>query len=86
MIWCAVTAVLLKYFLAMQDESFFRNSPAALWAMRITQSFYAIATASVLVGAGVLLRARCYRMLRSLQPGHWLVLITALGALLGLLA
>lgn len=86
MIWSAVTALLLKCLLALQDESMFRNSPGQLWAVRITQAFYAIATASVLVGAGVLLRARCCRMLRALQPGHWLVLITAFGALLGLLA
>jgi hypothetical protein len=77
MIWTAVTAVLLKYYLAVIDESQFQQSVIYLWAARITQCLHAILLASTLVGSGVLIRARCYRMFSRLQPGHWFVLLFA---------
>ncbi|MFZ1934438.1 MAG: hypothetical protein WCB27_23605 [Thermoguttaceae bacterium] len=86
LIWSTVTAVLLKYYLAIADESSFQESPVQLWLIRISQSLSAILVGSIVIGSGILIRARCYKMLRRLQPGHWLVLVVTFGALLNLIA
>lgn len=80
LIWSTVTAVLLKYYLAIADESSFQESPVQLWLIRISQSLSAILVGSIVIGSGILIRARCYKMLRRLQPGHWLVLVVTFGA------
>ncbi len=86
LIWSTVTAVLLKYYLAIADESSFQESPVQLWLIRISQSLSAILVGSIVIGSGILIRARCYKMLRRLQPGHWLVLVVTFRALLNLIA
>jgi len=87
MIWTAVTAVLLKYYLAMIVDDFASHYSVALfWVERVSQCVFAIVSASTLVGSGILIRARCYTMFKRLQPGHWLVLIASLGCILQLIA
>ncbi len=77
----AVAAVLLKF-----EAVFFANVKESLatplLAMRITYMVYSIVLASQVVGAVVLIGARCWTVLRRLQPGHWLVLISAFTGLL----
>jgi hypothetical protein len=81
----AVTAVLLKLNLALSDDlSRARLSEAYRWGIKIMQSLWAIVFAADLVGSGVLIRARCYKMFSRLQPGHWIVLVTALSGVLWL--
>ena len=86
LIWSAVTAVLLKYYLAMMDEPIPHGSVMQFRAMRGLQCVYAIVLASTLTGSGVLIRARCYVAFKRLQPGHWIVLIVAIGSILHLAA
>jgi hypothetical protein len=84
MIWTAVTAVLLKLFMAITAEPIRQLPTAQLWVSRISQSVYAILWGSILVGSGALVRLRCYTMPKKLQPGHWLVLILTLDIILQL--
>ena len=88
LIWTAVTAALLKLILAVTSNTVRQlQMPAGqVWAVQISQSVYAITLASTLVGSGVLIRMRCYRMLKRLQPGHWLVLTYTTSTLLLLAA
>jgi hypothetical protein len=78
MLWTAVTAVLLAYFLALRGESINHIPTPSRWLFQISQTIDAIMLASALVGSGVLIRARCYSILTKLQPGHWLTLIVSL--------
>lgn len=78
MLWTAVTAVLLKVLMALMGDLDSQLPAEFYWISRISATGYAILWASGLVGTGVLLRLRSYRILGRLQPGHWLVLITTL--------
>jgi hypothetical protein len=85
LILTAVTAALLKLHLALEEDLSQGNvAEAYRWGVKVLQSLWAIVFAANLVGAGVLIRARCYRMFGRLQPGHWIVLITALSGVLWL--
>ncbi len=75
MIWTAATAVLLKVFMALTGNSLRQFPAGQSWIFQAYQTVYAIMLASMAVGAGVLIRLRCYTMFGRLQPGHWLVLI-----------
>jgi hypothetical protein len=86
MIWIAVTAVLLKVFMALAGSSLQALPPEQSWIFQVYQTVYAIMLASMAVGAGVLIRLRCYTMFKRLQPGHWLVLISTLEFILELAA
>jgi hypothetical protein len=89
MIWTAVTAVLLKYFLTMEElqSQLLSQTPGErrLSVMRVLQSVHAIIFASTLVGSAILIRARC-RTAKPFQPGHWLVLLLAIGGVLQLIS
>ena len=56
------------------------------WWTHLARVFVVTAFAACLVGSGVLVRSRCFRMLNRLQPGHWLVLLLALGGILACIA
>ena len=79
LLWIAATAVLLKLFMWLSCQFAQQLSPVQYWIGQFSQTACAIVIASALVGSGVLLRLRCYRMLRKLQPGHWLLLMATLG-------
>ncbi len=79
LILTAVTAVLLKLQLVLMDE----QTKARPWLQGI-QIAYMMLVACGLVGSGVLIRLKCYTMFRRLQPGHWIVLISAFASILGL--
>ncbi len=85
LIWGAVTAVLLTIELTLwSDDSLGTRSLAYFWVTMVSTILRSIVAAAGLVGAGVLIRAKCHTMPRRLQPGHWLVLVGALETLLGL--
>ena len=84
MIWIAVTAVLLKVFMALAGNSVQAFPSKQSWIFQVYETVYAIMLASMAVGAGVLIRLHCYTMFKRLQPGHWLVLISTLEFILGL--
>jgi len=86
MLWTAVTAVLLKLFMALTDESLRQFPSGQAWVFQVMQAVQVIMLASMLVGAGVLVRLRFYTMFKRLQPGHWLVLISTLEFILELAA
>jgi mannose/fructose/N-acetylgalactosamine-specific phosphotransferase system component IID len=86
LILTAVVAVLLKINLAMEfdvagDASSMQSWLS--WSRQFFQTIYAVLFATELVGAGLLVRARCFAMLGRLQPGHWIILISALIGILG---
>ena len=86
MLWTAVTAVLLKVLMALAGNSHQLFPPGQYWIFQVYQTVYAIMLASMAVGAGVLIRLRCYTMFKRLQPGHWLVLIATVEFILELAA
>jgi hypothetical protein len=82
LILTAVMASLLKINLAF--EAWIPSpsqSEADRWRRMIEESIFALALAANLVGAGVLIRAKCYRIFHRLQPGHWIVLFSAAAGL-----
>lgn len=89
MILTAVVAVLLKINLAMSFNDVVDASSMQSWlswSRQFFQTIYAVLFATELVGAGLLVRARCFAMLGRLQPGHWIILISALIGILGRLS
>jgi hypothetical protein len=81
MIWIAATAVLLKLFMGVSQHFPQQLSSAQYWIGQFVQAACAIVMACAFTGSGVLLRLRCYTMLKRLQPGHWLLLMATLGFL-----
>lgn len=89
LILTAVVAVLLKINLAMEFDAASDTSsmPSWLsWSRRVSQTIFAVLFATQLVGAGLLVRARCFAILGRLQPGHWIILVSALIGILGRLS
>jgi hypothetical protein len=84
LVWGAVTAALLKYYMATTDETSLQDSPALIWYTRITLSVSAILDGSIVVASGILIGARCCKVLGRLQPGHWLVLFSSLSCVMRL--
>jgi len=87
--WTAATAVLLKFSMAMEmlgDRGIASTSPELDIAVQAYRFMYSAAHAAGIVGSGVLLLARIRRLPGRFQPGHWLVLVETLGALLWLLS
>jgi hypothetical protein len=89
LILTAVVAVLLKINLAMGfdvvgDASSMHSWLS--WSRQFFQTIFAVLFATELVGAGLLVRAGCFAMLGRLQPGHWIILISALTGILGRLS
>jgi hypothetical protein len=80
LILTAVTAALLKVRLALWGDSW--PDDAHRWLEMSFRSLWAIVFAASLVGSSVLVRAKCYPMFSRLQPGHWIILITAASGLL----
>jgi hypothetical protein len=78
LIWITVTAALLKLLMALAAQFSSPLPSGQTWFLLILQGVYAIVLAAMLVGAGTLVRLRCYSMFKRLQPGHWLVLLSAL--------
>jgi hypothetical protein len=82
----AVMAALLKLQLAVEQppSPSVAASPVLLWLWKALVATGSAVVAAGVIGTGVLVRTRCYRMLGRLQPGHWIVLVGTLGSLLGL--
>ncbi len=83
--WTAATAVLLKFWMGMQmigARGFAPTSPELAIASQASRFMYSAAHAAGIVGSGVLLLARIRRLPGQFQPGHWLVIIETLTALL----
>jgi hypothetical protein len=74
LLWTAVAAVLLKFFLAVREDSARQSGAVMAWTYQVAQSLYAIMLAGTLVGSGVLVMIRTNVKFRRLQPGHWLAL------------
>jgi hypothetical protein len=74
LLWTAVAAVLLKFFLAVREDSARQSGAVMPWMYQIAQSLCAITLAGTLVGSGVLIMIRSNVKFRRLQPGHWLAL------------
>ena len=56
------------------------------WWTHLARAFAVAAFAACLVGSYVLVQSRRFRVLSRLQPGHWLVLLLALGGILASIA
>ena len=87
--WTAATAVLLKFSMGMQmigARGVASTSPELDIAFQAFRFLYSAAHAAGIVGSGVLLLAMIRRLPGRFQPGHWLVLIETLTALLWLLS
>ena len=85
--WTAATAVLLKYSLAMEmiAETGGESIRSSRDLFQEVSNFVSSTTiGAALVGACVLLLAKIRRLPGRFQPGHWLLLITALTTLLSL--
>jgi hypothetical protein len=88
LLWMTATAVLLKVLLAILPSAFVAtvHAESPILAVQISQIIVAVMTASGLMGAAALLRARCWTMFARLEPGHWIVLIFTSESLLRLIA
>ncbi len=85
--WTAATAVLLKYSLAMDmlaEAGGDSIRPSRDLFQEVLSFVGNTAVAAALVGACILLLAKIRRLPGRFQPGHWLLLITALTSLLNL--
>jgi hypothetical protein len=78
LIWTAITAAFLKLLMALTSQFSSPLPSGQTWFLLLLGSMYAIVLAAMLVGAGALIRARCYTLFNRLQPGHWLVLLATL--------
>lgn len=86
LLWIAAAAVLLKLFIGISQHFNQPLPPVQYWIGQFAQAACAIVMACALVGSGVLLRLRCYKMLKRLQPGHWLLLMETLAFLISLVS
>jgi hypothetical protein len=84
--WTATTAVLLKFFVAMEMVQAARGPMSMPPVLRVLQSvlqFIAFtAQGAGLVGASILLVAKIRRAAGRMQPGHWLVAAEAVASLM----
>jgi len=88
LIWTAVVAVLLKIDLVVRFEvdGWRHVVSMRFWSTQVFETIFAVLFAAELVGAGLLVRARCLAMFGRLQPGHWIIVISALIGIVGRLS
>ncbi len=88
-VWLGLVVALIwldTTFSAVQARALRREMNISVlvpWWTQLGRMLAVVGFAACLVASCVLIRARCFGKLRRLQPGHWLVLILALGGTLG---
>ncbi|MEN6452518.1 MAG: hypothetical protein ABFC96_18670 [Thermoguttaceae bacterium] len=82
--WMTVTAVVLKTELAISVDQSSNGSAVLAVATKVWMILTAIVSSCEFVAASVLVRAKWRARQRPLQPGHWLVLLGAIGSVLGI--
>jgi hypothetical protein len=88
LVWLVLVVVLIGLDFGMsaietrEIKPLLHGAVATSWWTIMVSRFSFAFFAACLVTSGILIHSRCFRMLGRLQPGHWIVLISATGGIL----